>query len=53
VSLQETELTRSSCYEARVTRPAAAAPLHGRIAADACVVGSGYAGNSLILLAAS
>lgn len=46
---QEIELTRHSYYEASVTRPPASAPLAGRITADVCVVGGGYAGLSAAL----
>ncbi|MDO8958813.1 MAG: FAD-binding oxidoreductase [Rhodocyclaceae bacterium] len=49
VSPQEIELTRSSYYEATVVRPLSRAPLSGRIAADVCVVGGGYAGLSAAL----
>lgn len=46
---QEVELTRNSYYEAIVTRSPASAPLAGRITADVCVVGGGYAGLSAAL----
>src|SRR5574340_1497259 len=49
VGPQEIELTRNSYYEASVTRPAASSPLAGRITADICVVGGGYAGLSAAL----
>lgn len=49
VGPQEIELTRNSYYEANVTRPPASAPLAGRITADVCVVGGGYAGLSAAL----
>ncbi|MDP2155238.1 MAG: FAD-binding oxidoreductase [Sulfuricella sp.] len=49
VGPQEIELTRHSYYEASVTRPPASAPLAGRITADVCVVGGGYAGLSAAL----
>lgn len=45
----EFELTRNSWYEASVTRPPASPPLAGRITADVCVVGGGYAGLSAAL----
>jgi len=46
---KEIELTRDSYYEASVARPQAAPALAGRIAADVCVVGGGYAGLSAAL----
>src|SRR5512139_1096591 len=46
---QELELTRNSWYEASVVRPPASPPLAGRITADVCVVGGGYAGLSAAL----
>lgn len=46
---EEAELTRDSYYEATVTRPPASQPLAGRIEADVCVVGGGYAGLSAAL----
>jgi len=49
VGPQEFELTRNSWYEASVTRPPASPPLAGRITADVCVVGGGYAGLSAAL----
>lgn len=49
VGPQEFELTRNSYYEASVTRPAASPSLAGRITADVCVVGGGYAGVSAAL----
>lgn len=45
----EYELTRNSYYAASVTRPPVTAPLAGRITADVCVVGGGYAGLSAAL----
>jgi gamma-glutamylputrescine oxidase len=45
----EFELARGSWYEASVTRPQAAPPLAGRVSADVCVVGAGYAGLSAAL----
>jgi len=47
--LHESELTRGSWYEASVTRPAPAPRLEGRILADVCIVGAGYAGLSAAL----
>ena len=49
VGPQEIELTRNSYYEASVARPPASPPLAGRITADVCVVGGGYAGLSAAL----
>jgi len=49
VGPQEFELTRNSWYEASVTRPPASPPLAGRITADVCVIGGGYAGLSAAL----
>ncbi|HUX64823.1 FAD-binding oxidoreductase [Sulfuricella sp.] len=49
VGPQEIELTRNSYYEVSVTRPQASVPLAGRITADVCVVGGGYAGLSAAL----
>jgi len=46
---KETGLTRNSYYEASVTRPSPPPTLTGRIAADVCVVGGGYAGLSAAL----
>ncbi|PWB53186.1 MAG: FAD-dependent oxidoreductase [Nitrosomonadales bacterium] len=46
---QEIELTCNSYYEASVPRPSACLPLAGRIIADVCVVGGGYAGLSAAL----
>lgn len=46
---KEAQLTQNSYYEASVMRPAASAPLGGRIAADVCVVGAGFAGLSAAL----
>ena len=42
-------LTRRSYYEATVTRPAADAALVGRVSADVCVIGAGFAGLSAAL----
>lgn len=41
---KEAVLTRHSYYEATVRRSASAAALAGRVSADVCVVGGGYAG---------
>lgn len=49
VGPQEIELTRNSYYEASVTRPQPLPPLAGRISADVCVVGGGYAGLAAAL----
>jgi gamma-glutamylputrescine oxidase len=49
VEPQEIELIRNSYYEASVTRPPASALLAGRVTADVCVVGGGYAGLSSAL----
>jgi len=46
---QEDNLSRGSYYEASVTRPAPAPALAGRVSADVCVVGAGYAGLSAAL----
>lgn len=46
---KEHELTRDSYYEASVVRPPPSAALAGRITADVCVVGGGYAGLSAAL----
>lgn len=46
---KEALLTRGSYYEASVERASAFAPLDGRIMADVCVVGGGYAGLSAAL----
>lgn len=46
---QEDDLTRGSYYEASVTRPTPAPALAGRVSADVCVVGAGYAGLSAAL----
>ncbi|HEY0720061.1 MAG TPA: FAD-binding oxidoreductase [Gammaproteobacteria bacterium] len=46
---KETELTRHAYYEAGVTRPPLSAPLTGRLSADVCVVGGGYAGLAAAL----
>ncbi len=44
--MREAELTRASYYEASVVRDAPQPPLTGRITADVCVVGAGFAGLS-------
>ncbi|MET3134281.1 gamma-glutamylputrescine oxidase [Oxalobacteraceae bacterium GrIS 1.11] len=49
VSQREAQLTRDSYYEASVTRPATRTALAGRVAADVCVVGAGFAGLSAAL----
>lgn len=46
---QEHDLTRASYYEASVSRPAPGLALAGRMTADVCVVGAGYAGLSAAL----
>lgn len=46
---KEKGLTENSYYEATATRPAPAPALIGRISADVCVVGGGYAGLSAAL----
>lgn len=46
---KEGELTRESYYEASVARAPAFQALGGRITADVCVVGGGYAGLSAAL----
>jgi len=46
---KETVLTSHSYYEASVTRPAISPPLTGRVSADVCVVGGGYAGLTAAL----
>lgn len=46
---QEEELTRTSYYEASVARPPPGPALTGRITADVCIVGAGYAGLSAAL----
>lgn len=46
---KEAELTKNSYYEASALRPAARPPLQGRVVADVCVVGGGYAGLSSAL----
>ncbi len=46
---KEAALTQNSYYEASVTRPAVSVPLQGRICADVCVIGGGYAGLSAAL----
>ncbi|MDO8700962.1 MAG: FAD-binding oxidoreductase [Undibacterium sp.] len=46
---REAQLTQNSYYEASVNRPAASASLGGRIVADVCVVGAGFAGLSAAL----
>ena len=45
----EEELTRGSYYEASATRPPPAHALAGRVGADVCVIGAGYAGLSAAL----
>ena len=46
---REGPLTQHSYYEASVVRPAPGAALAGRITADVCVVGAGFAGLSTAL----
>jgi gamma-glutamylputrescine oxidase len=46
---KERGLTENSYYEAGVRRPEPALPLAGRVTADVCVVGGGYAGLSAAL----
>lgn len=46
---KESGLTENSYYEASVMRPPATPVLEGRITADVCVVGGGYAGLSAAL----
>lgn len=46
---KEAELTRHSYYEASVTRPPESQALAGRLSADVCVVGGGYAGLAAAL----
>lgn len=46
---KELGLTENSYYEKSMTRPPASPPLEGRISADVCVVGAGYAGLSAAL----
>jgi len=46
---REDELTRHSYYEASASRPAPAPALTGRVSADVCVIGAGYAGLSAAL----
>jgi gamma-glutamylputrescine oxidase len=46
---KEAQLTQNSYYEASVDRPAASVALGGRISADVCVVGAGFAGLSAAL----
>jgi len=46
---KESDLTKDSYYEASVERPPLSAPLGGRITADVCIVGGGYAGLSAAL----
>ncbi len=46
---KEAELTRYAYYETGVTRPPPSAPLTGRVSADVCVVGGGYAGLAAAL----
>jgi gamma-glutamylputrescine oxidase len=46
---KELGVVEDSYYEASVTRPPAQPPLAGRVQADVCVVGGGYAGISAAL----
>jgi gamma-glutamylputrescine oxidase len=46
---KEVELTQDSYYEASVVRPPVSLALAGRITADICVAGGGYAGLSAAL----
>ncbi|MFZ6748147.1 NAD(P)/FAD-dependent oxidoreductase [Undibacterium sp. Ren11W] len=46
---KEAQLTENSYYEASVTRPLTSAALGGRISADVCIVGAGFAGLSTAL----
>ncbi len=46
---KEAQLTQNSYYEASVTRPSPSAALTGRMTADVCVVGAGFAGLSAAL----
>jgi gamma-glutamylputrescine oxidase len=46
---KEAQLTENSYYEASVTRPATSAALGGKISADVCIVGAGFAGLSAAL----
>ncbi|MCX7219282.1 MAG: FAD-binding oxidoreductase, partial [Burkholderiales bacterium] len=46
---KEAQLTENSYYEASVTRPAPSAALAGKISADVCIVGAGFAGLSAAL----
>jgi gamma-glutamylputrescine oxidase len=45
----DTQLNRSSYYEASVQRPPAGAPLQGSVRADVVVIGGGFAGLSCAL----
>jgi len=49
LSKRETQLTAGSYYEASVARPAPLAALAGRVTADVCIVGGGFAGLSAAL----
>lgn len=49
LSQAEDALIRASYYEASVTRPPPSPALAGRVTADVCVVGAGYAGLSAAL----
>ncbi|AZP13920.1 NAD(P)/FAD-dependent oxidoreductase [Undibacterium parvum] len=46
---KEAQLTENSYYEASVTRPTTSAALGGKISADVCIVGAGFAGLSAAL----
>jgi gamma-glutamylputrescine oxidase len=46
---KELGVVEDSYYEASVSRPEPASPLTGRVSADVCVVGGGYAGLSAAL----
>ncbi|WP_295751261.1 FAD-binding oxidoreductase [Undibacterium sp.] len=46
---KEAQLTENSYYEASVTRPAPSPALGGKINADVCIVGAGFAGLSAAL----
>ena len=46
---KELGVVENSWYEASVARPRPSAPLAGRLTADVCVVGGGYAGVSAAL----
>ncbi|MDH5612473.1 MAG: FAD-dependent oxidoreductase, partial [Gammaproteobacteria bacterium] len=45
----EERLTRHCYYESTVTRPTESPALTGRVCADVCVVGAGYAGLAAAL----